>query len=116
MSRGDRQDMSNETVKKTIGIALTVCLVCSVLVATSAVTLRKIQKKNQQREKIKNILIAGGIPIEDRNLVKLYQEKIRAEIIELKTGRILLASEYKDNLRPETFDIKNTPYSRRCNP
>jgi Na+-transporting NADH:ubiquinone oxidoreductase subunit C len=108
--------MSVDSTKKTLLVALVVCLVCSVLVAMSAVTLRKIQKRNQQREKIKNILIAGGIPIENRDITRVYREKIRTEIIELKTGRILPESEYRDDLRPETFDIKNTPYRERINP
>lgn len=105
--------MSNESAKKTLGIALLVCLICSVLVATTAVTLRKIQKENQHWEKIKNILIAGGLAIENRDFQNIYQEKIRAEIIELKSGRILSKSEYKDDLQPETFDIKNMEYKQR---
>ncbi len=108
--------MSNEGAKKTIGIALVVCLICSILVATAAVGLRKIQKKNQDQEKIKNILLAGGIDFKNRDLQEVYREKIRTDLIELASGRILPESEYKEDLRPETFDIKNTPYTRRIDP
>ena len=47
--------MPNESSRKTIVVALGVCLVCSVLVSTAAVMLRGIQKENQRREKIRNI-------------------------------------------------------------
>jgi Na+-transporting NADH:ubiquinone oxidoreductase subunit C len=108
--------MSNDSPQKTIGIALAVCLICSILVATAAVGLRKIQKANQNREKVKNILMAGGIDFKNKNLQKVYHEKIRSELIELKSGRTLLKSEYKEDLQPETFDIKTTPYKRRIDP
>ena len=53
--------MSNDSTKKTILVALGVCIVCSILVSTAAVSLKGIQKKNQEREKLQNILIAGDL-------------------------------------------------------
>ena len=36
----------NESILKTIGVAFSVCLVCSLVVSTSAVSLRDLQKVN----------------------------------------------------------------------
>ena len=53
--------MSNDSTKKTIQVALGVCLVCSVLVSIAAVELKPIQDENKQLDKLKNILIAGDL-------------------------------------------------------
>ena len=37
----------NESVIKTIGVAFAVCLICSLIVSTSAVSLRDKQKENK---------------------------------------------------------------------
>ena len=79
--------MTNDSTKKTLGVALGVCLVCSILVSTTAVTLKSFQKENQRREKLKNILDAGGLLEDGISIEQIYQNKIRAEIIDLNTGK-----------------------------
>jgi len=49
--------MSHDSTKKTIGVALGVCLVCSILVSSTAVSLGPIQEENKKVDKIKNILV-----------------------------------------------------------
>ena len=53
--------MSAESKQKIIGVALGVCIVCSILVSTAAVSLNAIQQRNKKLDKIKNILQAGSI-------------------------------------------------------
>jgi Na+-transporting NADH:ubiquinone oxidoreductase subunit C len=98
--------MSNESTKKTIGVALGVCFVCSILVSTAAVTLKSIQEANKKRDKIKNILMAGDLLEDESSITETYKKKIKPEIIDLKTGDILPESRYNTILNIEDFDIK----------
>ena len=54
---------------KTISVALTLCLVCSVLVSAVAVGLKPSQVENARLDRNKNILVAAGLfdPAEDTN-------------------------------------------------
>ena len=98
--------MSNDSTKKKIVVALGVCLVCSILVSTAAVSLHGIQEENKKTDKVKNILIAGNLFEDSVDVTKIFDEKIQAEILNLKTGEFLPKDEYGDNLDPEKFDIK----------
>lgn len=98
--------MSNDSTKKTITVALGVCLVCSVLVSTAAVTLKSIQDQNKELDKLKNILSAGDLYHEGVDIKAVYSERIRPELINLETGQTIPESEYTDKLNPSTFDIK----------
>ena len=52
---------SNESIQKTITVALLLCLVCSVVVSASAVILRPAQAVNEQANMQMNILQAAGL-------------------------------------------------------
>ena len=97
--------MSNDSTKKTIIVTLGVCLVCSILVSTAAVTLKHRQKENKKRERIKNILIAGDLLQDDTDIEMTFREKIIPQIINLKTGETISDSEYNNVLNVEEFDI-----------
>ena len=98
--------MSGESNTKNILVVLGVCLVCSVLVSTAAVSLNRIQKTNKQLDKSKNILMAGDLLTDNANIEEIFQEKIRSDIIELSTGNTVPEEEYNDVLNIENFDIK----------
>ena len=108
--------MSNDSTKKTVIVTLGVCLVCSILVSTAAVTLKYRQKENQKLERLKNILIAGDLLQDDADIEMIYHENIKPEIIDLKTGVTLPESDYNDILNLEEFDIstvaRNSRYGR----
>ena len=53
--------MKHDSVLHTFKVAFLLCLVCSVLVSVAAVGLRAFQKRNQELDKQKNILIAAGL-------------------------------------------------------
>ena len=98
--------MPNESSRKTIVVALGVCLVCSVLVSTAAVMLRGIQKENQRREKIRNILIAGDLFTEKSRIADVYREKVRPEIIDIREGRPVNEEMLDEFIHPDRFDIE----------
>ena len=109
--------MSMDSPRKTVLVALAVCLVCSVLVSSAAVGLRRIQEKNREQDQLKNILIAGDVLDNKKDIRELYDEYIQAGIVELRTGKILAKGEYNKVLNPEKFEIKivakNPEYSRK---
>lgn len=99
---------SNDSLKNIIGVALVVCLVCSILVATAAVALKPRQEANKILEKRKNVLIAGALMKKDEkvNVDAIFSEKIQPALIDLKTGDQLPDEKMTGNLAPENFDVK----------
>jgi len=53
--------MPDETMGKTLGVAVAVCVVCSVLVSTAAVCLKETQDRNKTVEKKTNVVLAAGL-------------------------------------------------------
>ena len=98
--------MGNDSIGKTILVALAVCVVWSLLVSTAAVTLKPIQDHNRKIEKMRNIIDVSGLQVKDKNIEKLFRNRIEARIVELETGRFLTESEQVGLLNPEVFDIK----------
>jgi len=98
--------MSNDSTKKTIQVALGVCLVCSVLVSTAAVELKPIQDENKQLDKIKNILIAGNLYEDGIDIKNTYEKNIEPVMINLESGDKVEKNKFDDKLNLEDFDIK----------
>ena len=98
--------MSAESKQKIIGVALGVCIVCSILVSTAAVSLNAIQQKNKKLDKIKNILQAGNLMDKGSNINEIYNKYVDGDIINLETGEQLSEEEYPGDLTVEDFEIK----------
>ncbi len=91
--------MSNDSTTKVLAVAAGLCVVCSVLVSTAAVSLRPAQEANKVLDRKSNILVAAGI-VEDGAEVdvdSVFEEKIEAKLVDLTTG------EYVEG-DPDTFD------------
>lgn len=99
---------SNDSIKNIIGVALLVCLVCSVLVSVAYVALKPRQEANQRLEKLRNVLIAGDLMKEKEkvDIEGIFAEKIVPALIDLKTGKELPKEKMTGLLAPETFDVK----------
>ncbi len=97
--------MSNDNTKKTIIVALGVCLVCSILVSTAAVSLRQIQKENKKRERLRNILVAGDLWKKNIDIEKAYRDNILPVIVDVSSGDVVPETDYTDRLHPDKFDI-----------
>ena len=98
--------MSNDSTKKTIQVALGVCLVCSVLVSIAAVELKPIQDENKQLDKLKNILIAGDLYEDGVDIKETYEKNIEPVMINLESGDIVEEEKFDDELNIKDFDIK----------
>jgi len=85
----------------TIAFSAAVCIVCSLLVSTAAVSLRPRQEKNARLDVRKNVLLAAGKlepgqKVSARHLDELF-EGIEAAVVELETGTEV-------DVDPATFD------------
>lgn len=88
--------LPNDNPKKTIFVAALLCLVCSVLVSTSAVVLKSQQQVNKANDIKKNILAVTGLLTEDADVDSLF-EQFETKIVNLETG------EYQ-NIDAATYD------------
>lgn len=93
--------MHKDSVQRTLVVALALCVVCSVVVASAAVLLSPVQQANQLLDKRKNILIAAGLatPAElSAEKVDELFENIELKGVEIETGKYV-------DIQP-TFSIK----------
>ena len=77
---------NNDTIKKTLIVAVSLCLVCSALISFSAVELRDLQEVNKTLDKQSKILSAAGLLDEDSEVSELFRS-IEARIVNLETGK-----------------------------
>ena len=101
--------MPRETVGRTFLVALSVCVVFSVLVSTAAVTLRPIQEINKLLDKKKNILLAAGLMEEGKSIDDLFAA-VEAKVVDLASG------EYVAEVDPETYVVKADGEELHCEP
>jgi Na+-transporting NADH:ubiquinone oxidoreductase subunit C len=79
-----------ETFGKTIGVVVGVCLVCSIIVAGSAVGLRELQQTNAALDKKTNILTAAGLlqaGMSKADIAETYTGKVEERYVDLDTGK-----------------------------
>lgn len=102
---------SNDSTKKMMIVALGVCLVCSVLVSTAAVSLSKKQEINRELDKVRNILVAGDLMQPDGDFQQIFRERIEPMVVDMTTGNILSEDEYPEELDPRAFDVQEAAES-----
>ena len=88
--------LPNDNPKKTIFVAAALCLVCSILVSTSAVMFKPLQQANKEADIKKNILAVSGLLTEEADVTSLF-EQFEVKLVDLETG------EYSD-IDPATYD------------
>jgi len=88
---------NKDSIKSTITVALLLCLVCSIIVAGSAVLLKPLQQANKALDKKTNILLAAGIETEGQDVNVLF-EQFTPKVIDLDTGR------YVSDVDATTYD------------
>jgi Na+-transporting NADH:ubiquinone oxidoreductase subunit C len=86
-----------------VGFAATVCLACSIVVATAAVALRPLQAQNKALDRQKQVLRVAGLvkpgqSVDAAEVERIFAERIVARGVDLATGA------YDDELDPSTFD------------
>lgn len=92
--------MAKDTVSRTLIVAVSLCVVCSLLVSGAAVSLRPMQIENQKLDIKKNLLLASGL-LKDAGASKAEIERIfesiETQVIDFKTGDVV-------EMDPEQYD------------
>ncbi|MEM1050318.1 MAG: Na(+)-translocating NADH-quinone reductase subunit C [Pseudomonadota bacterium] len=90
-------DLPSDSVPKTIFVAVSVCLVASMVVSATAVALRPVQDVNRLKDKQINILQVAGLYEPGMDVVEAF-EAFEPHVLEIATGR------FTDEFDPATFD------------
>ena len=89
-----------DSIPKTILVAITLCLFCSMIVSVAAVKLKSIQQENQLRDKQKNVLQVAGLYAEGINIEETFAS-FEPRIVDIESGL------FTDKFNPKTFnDLK----------
>ena len=79
---------NNESVQKTITVALVLCLVCAVVVSSAAVILRPAQAVNEKANMQMNILQAAGLYDPQESIQDQFQI-VTTRLVNLETGEFV---------------------------
>ena len=79
---------NNESVQKTITVALVLCLVCEVVVSSAAVILRPAQAVNEKANMQMNILQAAGLYDPQQSIQEQFQI-VTTRFVNLETGEFV---------------------------
>lgn len=95
---------SRDSIGNILLIAVSICLVCSILVSGAAVALRPAQQANEELNRKQNVLVAAGLleegrteDAEGRDIETIFAD-FEQRVVNLRTG------EYADNIDPASFD------------
>ena len=93
MSEGKKK----ETIGKTILVAATLCIVCSIIVSTAAVMLKPTQVANKNLDFKRNILAAAGL-LDASASVEEQFKKVEQRIVDFDAGK------FSDEVDPADYD------------
>ena len=91
----------NESIIKTISVAFAVCLVCSLIVSISAVSLRDQQKENKLNDRRIKVLEVADIDIKSDVSIAEQFSMLEQKFIDFNTGQML--DEY-NNFNIDDYD------------
>lgn len=89
--------LSNDSPKKTLIVAVSLCLVCSVVVSTAAVLLRPMQLENAALDRKRNIAEVAGLLGPGGDVEAAFRH-ISARVVDLQTG------EFAEGIDPGRHD------------
>ena len=92
----------NDSIIKTLAVAFSVCLICSLVVSSSAVSLRDLQKENKLNDRRLKVLQVADIYNPELSISEQFSQ-LESKFIDFDKGRIF--SEYKNfNIFPFLHD------------
>ena len=95
--------MQQHDTKSIVTFAATVCIVCSVFVAGSAVVLKPLQERNKVLDRQKKVLAVAGLVEDGEKLdaettAQRFAERIHAVVVDLASGTV------DESADPSAFD------------
>jgi Na+-transporting NADH:ubiquinone oxidoreductase subunit C len=97
VKKGWFASLPNDSMAKTLIIAVVLCLVCSVAVSTVAVRLKPLQLYNAELSRRTEILAVAGLMRAGGDVDELFGQ-IETRIVDFDSG------EFTDDIDPDTFD------------
>ncbi|MBU2865183.1 Na(+)-translocating NADH-quinone reductase subunit C [Reinekea forsetii] len=88
---------NKDSIQYIFTVAFAVCLVCAIIVASSAVALRPLQVKNKELDLKRNILSAAGLLVEGKTVEEQF-EQIETRLVNIETGQ------FSTEFDVDTFD------------
>ncbi|RDL43172.1 Na(+)-translocating NADH-quinone reductase subunit C [Marinomonas piezotolerans] len=86
---------NNDSIQRTIIVAVALCLVCSVFVAGAAVGLKPIQQENRDLDRKRNILAAAQMLQPGESVDEVFAT-VEKRLVNLNTGRFATEAELKE--------------------
>jgi Na+-transporting NADH:ubiquinone oxidoreductase subunit C len=96
---------NNESIGKTLGVVVGLCLVCAVVVSMAAVQLRPLQQANKTQDVQRNILAAAGFA-DVKDVSATFNANIEARVVDMKTGEFV-------DTDPNSFDFEMTKFDAK---
>ena len=99
---------NKDAMKNILIVALSVCFICSVVVAGAAVSLKPERLANKELDRNKNILIAAGLfekGVTQESEVEDLFDSFEIRVVDLKSQRLLTPDEVEQtNINFERYD------------
>ena len=98
-----------DSTKKTLIVALVLCLVCSVMVSVAAVGLKPMQDANKVLDRNRNVLSAAGMlqPGQSRSDIQRQFERFELRLVNVAEGRFATEEELRQaGIDPRTYDAR----------
>ena len=95
----------NDSLIKTLAVAFSVCLICSLVVSSSAVSLRDLQKENKLNDRRLKVLQVADIYDPELSISEQFLQ-LESKFIDFDTGRIF--TEYNNFNIDEYDQVKAT--------
>jgi Na+-transporting NADH:ubiquinone oxidoreductase subunit C len=87
----------NDSIRKTLIVAFSLCIVCSVIVSGAVVMLQPAQEANKALDRKRNILAAAGMLQEGKSVEEQFKQ-VQTRIVDLRTG------EFSNEVSADTYD------------
>ena len=102
--------MSNDSTSKTLIVATLLCVICSIVVSSTAVQLKPMQVRNKKLDIKKNLLVTAGLvddSAEEKQIVEAFKA-VETKVVDLETGA------YAD-IDPESYDARKAAKNPKLN-
>ena len=102
--------MSNDSTSKTLIVATLLCVICSIVVSSTAVQLKPMQVRNKKLDIKKNLLVTAGLvddSAEEKQIVEAFKA-VETKVVDLETGA------YAD-IDPESYDARKAAKDPKLN-
>jgi len=97
-ANGVQKKRSRDSIANVLIVAISLCIVCSVLVSTAAVVLKPIQERNKALDRKKNILNSAGLFDAAKDIEEQFQQ-VETRVVELSTGMFV------DHIDAQAYDL-----------